>query len=157
MRWTIDERKDLEFIRAVIQKLSKIDFKMNDVLDVLENFPELKEINTKLKKYSLIIIKFLVGAVTLVGLVILTFLNGITFWSAAIAGIVIVLLFLLSKTVSITNNNLIIPVTVFFLLVIFLVLGNFNVMDMKFNKEISLPRETSWDIEIGRASCRERV
>ena len=107
---------------------------------------QIKEINTKLKKFSLIIVKFLVGIVTLAGLVILTFLNGITFWSAAIAGIVIVLLFLLSKTVSITNNNLIIPVTVFFLLVIFLVLGNFNVMDMKFNKEISLPQEASWDI-----------
>ncbi len=98
------------------------------------------------KEMTSIFIKFLTGAAALAGIAILVFLNGITFWPAAIAGIAVMLLFLLSRAVSISNKGLVIPVGAFLLLVIFLVLGNFSVMDFGLPGEVRLSRGVSWDI-----------
>lgn len=47
MRWTVDEERDLKFIREIYQRLSKKDkiFYMEDVLNLLKKEPELMEIN----------------------------------------------------------------------------------------------------------------
>jgi spore coat polysaccharide biosynthesis protein SpsF len=47
MRWTVDNPKDLVFIRAIYEKLynEKSIFKMKDVLSLLKAYPELAEIN----------------------------------------------------------------------------------------------------------------
>lgn len=108
----------------------------------------------KTKKTGLLAVKILVGAIILSSLVILAFLNNLTFWPAAIVGIAVMLLFLLSKIVKISHNNLVVPVTVFFLLIIFLVMGNFNIMNYNFSKEIHLPRNTAY--EIAKNSVKEK-
>lgn len=46
LRWTIDYPEDLEFVRAVYERLSNLEmFFMKDVLNLLENEPELAKIN----------------------------------------------------------------------------------------------------------------
>jgi len=47
LRWTVDNSKDLEFVRAVYSRLYGEDklFLMQDVLDLLEKYPHLKKIN----------------------------------------------------------------------------------------------------------------
>lgn len=49
MRWTVDEKEDLEFIREVYKNLyaKKEIFLMDDILKLLKNKPELMEINRK--------------------------------------------------------------------------------------------------------------
>lgn len=65
---------------------------------------------------------------------------------AAIVGIVIVLMFFLSKVIKISQNNLIIPLAAFLLLITLLVLGNFNFKSLDLPAEVSLSRGASWDI-----------
>ncbi|MFA4941300.1 MAG: GNAT family N-acetyltransferase [Patescibacteria group bacterium] len=47
MRWTVDEQRDLEFVREVYKRMGKIKgiFRTRDVLEVLEKNPELMKIN----------------------------------------------------------------------------------------------------------------
>jgi len=99
------------------------------------------------------IIKTILGAVILTSLFILTLLNGFTFWPAAIVGIVIVLMFLLSKIIKISSSNIVIPITGFLLLIILLVLGNFNIMSLNLPVEVSLSRKASFDI--AKASLKQ--
>jgi len=101
---------------------------------------------TKLKPSLLYALKGVLGAVLLADIVALFLLNGFTYWPVAIVSIVIVLMFLLSKVVPIGSGSLIIPVSVFLLLIIFLVLGNFNLVDLKLPAEVSLSRGASFDI-----------
>ena len=108
---------------------------------------QLEEIHPQLKNKILkIAIKALLSLVGLAGLTILILLNGFTFWPAAIVGIVIVLMFLLSKIIKITNANLAFPIITFLLLIILLVLGNFNLMSLNLPVEVSLSRQASWEI-----------
>ena len=54
-RWTVDEEKDLEFVRTIYKKLyqeRKI-FLMRDVLRLLEREPYLKEINKNIKQKNI--------------------------------------------------------------------------------------------------------
>jgi len=46
-RWTLDEKKDFEFIKVVLQSLYPVnpDFKMDDILEFLQRNPYLEEIN----------------------------------------------------------------------------------------------------------------
>lgn len=46
MRWTVDEKNDLEFVRAVFRSIGKLDFGLSDVLHVLKKQPEMQTINT---------------------------------------------------------------------------------------------------------------
>ncbi len=108
---------------------------------------QIREIHPDLKSNFLVWpIKFILGLVGLTILFILSLLNAFTFWPAAIAGIVIVLMFFLSKIIKISNTNIIIPITTFLLLIILLVLGNFNIMTIDLPTEVSLSRSASWDI-----------
>jgi len=108
---------------------------------------QIKEIHPELKnKILLISVKVGVGIITMAGLAILVMLTGFTFWPAAIVGIVIVLMFFLSRVIKITNNNLLIPLAVFLVLIILLVLGNFNIASIDLPAEVSLSRRASWDI-----------
>jgi tetratricopeptide (TPR) repeat protein len=107
---------------------------------------QIKEINAKIKPTWNLSLRILLGVVTLGAFTILAFLNNITFWTVAIIGMAVVLLFLLSKTVKISNNDLAIPITAFFLLVIFLVLGNFNIININVPAETKLPYYVSWNI-----------
>ncbi len=93
-----------------------------------------------------IAVKAIVGLAAVVCLVILALLNGFTFWPVLIVGMVIVLMFFLAKIIKISTNNLLIPLAGFLLLIIFLVIGNFNLIDLKLPAEVSLSRGASWDI-----------
>ncbi len=105
------------------------------------------EIHADLKSKAAIIgIKTTLGIVILISMFVLTLLNGFTFWPAGIVGIVIVLMFLLSKIIKISSSNIVIPITSFLLLIILLVLGNFNIMSLNLPVEVSLSRKASFDI-----------
>jgi spore coat polysaccharide biosynthesis protein SpsF (cytidylyltransferase family) len=45
LRWTVDEPRDLEFVRRVIGHLGQQPFDMNDVLSLLRSRPELGDLN----------------------------------------------------------------------------------------------------------------
>ncbi|MBU2081530.1 hypothetical protein KJ962_02345 [Patescibacteria group bacterium] len=108
---------------------------------------QLKEIHPNFKnKIGCNIVKAILIIFSLISLCVLIILNGFTFWPAAIVGSVIVLMFFLSKVVKVTNSNIIIPVVVFALLIIFLVLGNFNIVNLNLPTEVGLSRSISWQI-----------
>lgn len=92
------------------------------------------------------VIKVFIGLASLAAFVVLALLNGFTYWPVALAGMVIVLMFFLSKIIKISNNNLLIPLLAFIVLIILLVIGNFNLVDLKLPAEVSLSRGASWDI-----------
>jgi spore coat polysaccharide biosynthesis protein SpsF (cytidylyltransferase family) len=50
LRWTVDEPRDLEFVRAVYARLGDADFRMKDILDLLEEHPELNLINAGIRR-----------------------------------------------------------------------------------------------------------
>lgn len=47
LRWTVDRMEDLELVRKIISKISKIPIRTDDILDLLEKEPELIKINEK--------------------------------------------------------------------------------------------------------------
>lgn len=107
---------------------------------------QIKEIFPKLNKKLAFIFKIFLFAIILVYLAILTLLNGFTFWPVAIVGMVIVSMFFLSKIIKVRENNIVIPLLVFLVLVIMLVLGNFRISNMDLPAEVSLSRRASMDI-----------
>lgn len=50
LRWTVDEPQDLEFVRAVYAHLGDTDFRMADILDLLQKHPELNRINAGISR-----------------------------------------------------------------------------------------------------------
>jgi len=98
------------------------------------------------KRLVFVCAKILAGTASLAGVALLVFLSGVTFWPAAIAGMATVLLFVLSKTVKISGNNLFLPIVVFLLLVVFWTLGASGAMNANLPPEVRLSREMSWDI-----------
>ena len=56
MRWTVDEERDLEFVREVYKRLYKEGeiFLMEDILTLLRKEPQLMEINKNVKQKTLI-------------------------------------------------------------------------------------------------------
>jgi spore coat polysaccharide biosynthesis protein SpsF (cytidylyltransferase family) len=50
LRWTVDEPRDLEFVRAVYAHLGDTDFRMKDILDLLQKHPEMNRINAGIKR-----------------------------------------------------------------------------------------------------------
>ncbi|KKT45202.1 MAG: hypothetical protein UW34_C0002G0020 [Parcubacteria group bacterium GW2011_GWA2_44_15] len=108
---------------------------------------QISEIHPNFKSKILqVIVKICLSAIILLSLFVLTLLNGFTFWPAAVVGMVIILMFLLSKIIKISSSNLVIPIATFLLLIILLVLGNFNIMALNLPTEVSLSRRASWDI-----------
>lgn len=114
---------------------------------------QVNEIHAGLNKILSGVIKAVLGAVILISLFVLALLNGFTFWPAAIVGIVIVLMFLLSKIIKISSSNIVIPIATFLLLIILLVLGNFNILSLNLPVEVSLSRRASF--EIAKASLKD--
>ena len=142
----------LDFTKAIsfnpIGSLSGLTMYLIIVLPLLViGLAQISEIHSGLtNKFLKFVIKMFLGVIILLALFILTLLNGFTFWPAAIVGIVIVLMFLLSKIIKISSSNIIVPITTFLLLIILLVLGNFNVMSLNLPVEVSLSRKASFDI-----------
>jgi len=114
---------------------------------------QIKKIASKMNEKLAMVIKVILGIVTLATLILLSLLSGFTFWPAAIVGSVIVLMFFLSKIINIDNNNLLIPLGAFLILIIMLVLGNFNFVNLGLPSEVSLSRGASWDI--AKSSLKE--
>ena len=48
LRWTLDEARDLDFIRAVYARMGRVDFGLNDVLGLLAAEPALAELNAEI-------------------------------------------------------------------------------------------------------------
>jgi len=46
LRWTVDEPRDLEYVRAIYAHLGDTSFGMKEILDLLKRHPELNDINT---------------------------------------------------------------------------------------------------------------
>ncbi|MEI6597232.1 MAG: hypothetical protein WCL13_03460, partial [bacterium] len=108
---------------------------------------QIREIHTGLiNKKIIIAVKILLGVIILISLFILTLLSGFTFWPAAIVGLVIILMFFLSKIIKVSGSNIIIPIAGFLLSIIFLVVGNFNIMSLNLPVEVNLSRQASFDI-----------
>lgn len=107
---------------------------------------QIQEIATKLKPALANVLKIVLVLITLGALTILLLLSGFTFWPVGIISMVIVLMFFLSKVIKISNNNLLIPLFVFLALIILLVLGNFNIVNLNLPAEVSLSRSASWHI-----------
>jgi tetratricopeptide (TPR) repeat protein len=114
---------------------------------------QLGKISPNLNSVLAAVIKIYLGAIILLSLVILALLNGFAFWPIAIGGMVIILMFFLSKVIKTTNNNLLIPLFSFLALIILLVLGNFNFVNLGLPSEVSLSRGSSW--EIAKNSLKE--
>lgn len=104
------------------------------------------------KKIMAIGLRGLVGAVGLGALYILFILNNFIYWPIAILGMVIILMFVLSKILELRQSDLILPIGVFLLLIIFLVGGNFGLINIQLPTEVSISRELSW--QISRDSLR---
>jgi len=53
LRWTVDEERDLQFVRKIYEKMrpNKI-FTVRQVLDLLNEYPELVQINKGIKRYE---------------------------------------------------------------------------------------------------------
>lgn len=49
-RWTVDEPKDLEFVRAVYEAIGSDDFTYGDVVNLLKEHPELMKMNDKIER-----------------------------------------------------------------------------------------------------------
>lgn len=51
LRWTVDEKSDLKFVRKIYKKMNpRLDFTTKDILRLLMNEPELKQINSYIKR-----------------------------------------------------------------------------------------------------------
>jgi len=108
---------------------------------------QLNEIQPNLKNKIVInIFRVLLIIIGLVSLAIMALLNAFTFWPAALVAVVITLMFFLSKVIKISNTNIIIPIVAFLLIIVLLVLGNFNIVDLKLPTEVGLSRQVSWEV-----------
>lgn len=46
LRWTVDYKEDLEFVRAIVRKLKTHNFTMKQILSLLNNEPKINDINS---------------------------------------------------------------------------------------------------------------
>lgn len=107
---------------------------------------QVAEIFPAMSRKSTSIIKGFSVVGILSGLLIAIYLNGFTFWPIPVVGMVVVLMFFMAKIIKTSNNNLIIPLGTFLVLIIFLVLGNYTFKNLQLPAEVSLSRKMSWDI-----------
>lgn len=113
----------------------------------------LKEIQPKMCVKNASVLKIFLSVAALADLAVLALLNGFTFWPAAIAGMVIVLMFSLSKVVPTANKVVFAPLVIFLASIMLLVLGNFNLVRLEMPVEVSLSGRASWDI--AKSSLRD--
>jgi tetratricopeptide (TPR) repeat protein len=107
---------------------------------------QIKKIFPDLNKTILTALKVYLSLSIIVSLAVLSILTGFTGWIIMIVGMVIVLMFLLAKIIKVDNNNLIIPLLSFLVVVILFVMGNNVTSGLNLPAEISLSRGASWDI-----------
>ncbi|PIT93957.1 hypothetical protein COU00_01615 [Candidatus Falkowbacteria bacterium CG10_big_fil_rev_8_21_14_0_10_43_11] len=88
----------------------------------------------------------IVGAAVLVSLFLLFLLNNFVFLPAAIIGMVVFLMFVMSKIVRLRASDSAVPIVLFLALIIFLIGGNFNLVNPELPTEVSLSRNLSWQI-----------
>ena len=52
LRWTVDRKEDLEFVKEIFKRLykEKTMFHMQDILELLQKYPDLKEINAGIQR-----------------------------------------------------------------------------------------------------------
>jgi len=108
-----------------------------------------KELLPNVSKLVLTAIKAFSGLAIISSLTVMAFLNGFTFWPIPVIGLVILLMFFMAKIIKISTNNLVIPLLTFLVMVIFLVMGNFQIKNLNLPAEVSLSRAASWDIAKG--------
>lgn len=96
-------------------------------------------------KYGLIALRAFLILGILGIFIVLHRLNGFTYWPIGIVGMVIVMMFFLSKIIKIKTSNLLIPLLVFLGLIISLVLGVYD-SGLDLPAEVSLSRGASWNI-----------
>lgn len=97
-------------------------------------------------KTAVLAIRIIAGLALLATMTLLFFLSGFTYWPVVVVAIVLVLMFMLAKIVEVRQSFLFIPIAVFLLSIIFLVLGNFNIINLNLPAEVSLSRGLSFDI-----------
>lgn len=107
---------------------------------------QLEKIHPNIKRQTAIFIKIFLSAVTLVNMAILFILSGFTFWYAGILGMVIILMFFLSKIIEVDKKSLVIPAFVLVVLIGFSIFGNLNLIKTNVASEVSLSRDASWQI-----------
>jgi len=112
-----------------------------------------KELLPNASKALLVAIKTISGISIISSLTVLAILNGFTFWPIPVVGLVVLLMFFMAKIIKISTNNLIIPLLTFLVLIIFLVMGNFQIKNLNLPAEVSLSRGASWDI--AKSAVRE--
>jgi len=88
----------------------------------------------------------LISIATLTALFLLFLLNNFIFWPAAILGMVITLMFVLSKIARMQPAETAFPIVIFLVLIILLVGGNFNLVKAQLPAEVSLSRQLSWRV-----------
>lgn len=110
---------------------------------------QIKEMLPNIPRVLLIVIKTIAGFSIVSSLAVLALLNGFTFWPIPVVGMVILLMFFMSKIIKISTKNLAIPLLTFLILIIFLVIGNFQIGNLNLPAEVSLSRGASWDIAKG--------
>jgi len=50
LRWTVDKKQDFEFVKLLYKKLNKHPFLLKDILKIIQNDPEILEINKKVAR-----------------------------------------------------------------------------------------------------------
>ncbi|MFA5318229.1 MAG: hypothetical protein WC323_02025 [Patescibacteria group bacterium] len=88
----------------------------------------------------------LISLTVLAAVAILFLLNNFIYWPIAILGIVILLMFVLSKVISLRPLETVVPIIIFLALIILLVGGNFNTISAQLPTEVNLSRNLSWNI-----------
>lgn len=73
-------------------------------------------------------------------------INGFVFWPAAILGILVLLIFLISKVIKVKQTFVSWPIAVFLILVFFYVVGSINILPVNIPAEVGLTSSTSWDV-----------
>jgi len=88
----------------------------------------------------------LLSLTVLAAVATLFLLNSFVYWPIAILGMVILLMFVLSKIIRLRSSETVIPIIIFLALIIMLVGGNFNITNTQLPTEVNLSRNLSWNI-----------
>ena len=98
------------------------------------------------KRIILVSIKTFIIYILLLAVLLLAILNNFTFWPAILVGVIMLLMFGLAKIIEFSRVDTTIPITIFLLLILFIVLGNVNLIKVKLPTEIGLSKKFSWQI-----------
>lgn len=117
-------------------------------------FTKIKEIHSSINSTFALIIRIFLGFSIATSLISLILLNGFSLWVWPMIAIIcaLILIFTISKIITLENKNLILPILIFLTAITFIVLGkDFKPFEEKIKKislpsEITLSRQASWNI-----------